>query len=287
MTAPDFTVVQLTDTHIRGAGEKVHGVIDTLDNLITVLDRLVGSEQRVDALVLSGDLADNGAPDAYRRLREVLTPAAQALGAEVIYAMGNHDDRVGFRAELLAPPASSLDVGAPHDAVYRVRGVRIIVLDSTTPGRHDGRLEPDQLAWLADELSRPNAQGSILVLHHPPIPSPVATVNLLRLQQAERLEAVLTDSDVRMILCGHAHHTGAGAIAGIPVWIGPAMSYRVDPMAPVGRHRGVVGFGFTRIDMMGSCVVATAIEATPANAVYDEPQQEMLDMLRALSLQAQ
>ncbi len=286
MSAPDLTIIQLTDTHIRATGEKVHGVIDTLDNLITVLDRLVGSEQHVDAFIVSGDIADNGAPAAYRRLREALVPAAHALGAQVIYAMGNHDERAAFRAVLLAPPASELEANVAHDAVYFVRGVRIIVLDSTTPGRHDGRLEPDQLGWLTDELSRPNALGTILVLHHPPIPSPVATVNLLRLQQAERLEAVLTGSDVRMILCGHAHHTGSGAIAGIPVWIGPAMSYRVDPVAPVGRHRGVVGFGFTRVDMIGSCVVATAVEATPASTVYDQPQQEMLDTLRALSLQA-
>ncbi|MDJ0362811.1 metallophosphoesterase [Rhodococcus sp. H29-C3] len=282
MTGPDFTVVQLTDTHIRREGEKVHGVVDTLDNLHTVLDRLVNSGHRIDALILSGDLTDDGEPEAYRRLRDAVVPAADALGAVVIYAMGNHDDREAFVDELIAPPRAD----GPVDAVVDVAGVRIVVLDSTTAGRHDGRLEPSQLSWLTGVLAEPAPGGTILVLHHPPIPSPVTSVNSLRLQHSEHLEAVLVGSDVGMILCGHAHHTGSGAIAGIPVWVGPAMSYRVDPVPPVGRHRGVVGFGFTRVDMFGSSFVATAVEATPAATVYDESMQDVLDKLAALSLQA-
>ncbi|MDJ0394197.1 metallophosphoesterase [Rhodococcus sp. G-MC3] len=289
MTGPDFTVVQLTDTHIRREGEKVHGVVDTLDNLHTVLDRLVNSGQRIDALVLSGDLTDNGDPEAYRRLRNAVVPAADALGAVVIYAMGNHDNREAFVHELFASPradAAPVDTDQPIDAVFDLGGVRIVVLDSTTAGRHDGRLEPSQLSWLTGVLDEPAPGGTILVLHHPPIPSPVTSVNSLRLQHSEHLEAVLVGSDVGMILCGHAHHTGSGSIAGIPVWVGPAMSYRVDPIPPVGRHRGVVGFGFTRIDVFGSSFVATAVEATPTATVYDESMQDVLDKLAALSLRA-
>lgn len=282
MAGPDFTVVQLTDTHIRREGEKVHGVVDTLDNLRTVLERLVNSGQHIDALVLSGDLTDNGDPEAYRRLRDAVVPAANALGAVVIYAMGNHDDREAFVDELIAQPRPD----GPVDAVVDVAGVRIVVLDSTTAGRHDGRLEPSQLSWLTGVLAEPAPGGAILVLHHPPIPSPVTSVDSLRLEHSERLEAVLAGSDVGMILCGHAHHTSSGSIAGIPVWVGPAMSYRVDPIPPVGRHRGVVGFGFSRIDVFGSSFVATAVEATPAATVYDESMDDILDKLAALSLQA-
>ncbi|WMN01912.1 metallophosphoesterase [Rhodococcus erythropolis] len=288
MSGADLTLIQLTDTHICRAGDKVHGAVDALDNLCAALDLLIASGQRIDALVLSGDLTDRGDPEAYRRLREVVAPAAEELGAEVIYAMGNHDDRAAFVSVLIGSSDSSrpVDVGAPVDAVFEIRGVRIVVLDSTTAGRHDGRLEPSQLSWLSEVLARPCPGGSILVLHHPPIPSPVVSVDSLRLQECERLEAVLLGSDVQMILCGHAHHTGAGSIAGIPVWVGPAMSYRVDPIPPFGRHRGVVGFGFTRVDKFGSSVVATAVEATPSSTVYDESIQDILDKLAALAIQA-
>ncbi|QSE84171.1 metallophosphoesterase [Rhodococcus koreensis] len=285
MTPAHVTVIHLTDTHIRAAGDLVHDTIDTLDNLTRALDRIVGSRQRVDAIVLSGDLSDNGAPEAYRRLRTVVEPAAAELGAHIIYAMGNHDDRTAFHTELLGLDSGGRDLEAPHDAVHDIHGLRVIVLDSTTPGRHAGWLTNEQLTWLDEELSRPSERGTLLVLHHPPIPSPVATVDYLRLQGPDRLEAVLAGSDVRMILCGHSHLTSSGAVAGIPVWVGPALSYRVDPIAAAGSHRGVAGHGFSRIDVLDTTVVATAIEATPAEVVYDIPEQDMLARLHALALQ--
>ncbi|MBC7303581.1 MAG: metallophosphoesterase, partial [Nocardia sp.] len=244
-----LTIVQITDTHLRPEGELLHGV-DTAANLTTVLERLREFGQRIDVLIFSGDLSDNGSPEAYRRLRAAVEPVAADLGAEIVYAMGNHDERTAFGIELLG--RDTVDPNLPHDHCVEVAGVRIIVLDSTTPRQHDGKLEPEQLTWLADELRTPAPHGTVLVVHHPPLRSPLATLDFLRLKDAEQLAEVVAGTDVRMILCGHNHLTGASALAGIPVWIGPAMAYRVDAMAPEGRHRGFVGFGFSRIDVLKS-----------------------------------
>ncbi|MEV0292342.1 metallophosphoesterase [Nocardia sp. NPDC050710] len=275
-----ITIVQLTDTHLRPTGELVHGAIDSHANLIRALDRLIVSGRRIDALVLSGDLADNGAPEAYRRLRAAVEPAADELGAEIVYVMGNHDERVAFGAELLD---RDIDRDTPLDRVVEVAGLRIIALDSTIPGHHHGRLTPAQLDRLAAELRTPAPRGTLLVLHHPPVRSPIPGPDFLRLEHPELLASALTGSDVGMIVCGHNHLTGAAALAGIPVWIGPALSYRIDTLAPSGRHRGITGFGFTRIDVLGSSMVATAVEATAAPAIYDRPEQEVLDQLAALA----
>ncbi|MEV6657848.1 metallophosphoesterase [Nocardia fluminea] len=275
----ELTIVQITDTHLRPEGELLHGV-DTAANLTAVLDRLREFGQRVDVLIFSGDLSDNGSPEAYRRLRAAVEPVAAELGAEVVYAMGNHDERTAFGIELLG--RDTVDPDLPHDQCVEIAGVRIIVLDSTTPFQHDGKLEPEQLAWLADELRTPAPHGTVLVVHHPPLRSPLATLDFLRLKDAEQLAEVVAGTDVRMILCGHNHLTGASALAGIPVWIGPATAYRLDAMAPAGRHRGIAGFGYSRIDVMESAVLATAIDAAPAPKVYDRPEAEMLEQIAAI-----
>lgn len=283
MSTPACTIVQLTDTHIVTPGELVRGVVDTADNVRAVLEQIVGSGRNVDALLLSGDLTDDGDIRAYRRLRDLVEPAAAALDAEIIYAMGNHDVRESFRAGLFDDRG---DPDRPHDTVHLLGSTRVITMDSTRPGRHEGWLDDDQLSWLRSELAHAAPAGcTVLVLHHPPLRSAIPPIDGLRLQHAARLGDILLGSDVKMIVCGHSHLTGSGSLAGIPVWVGPALSYRLDTFAPIGRHRGVFGFGFSRIDVVDGTVVATAVEATPSEPVYDVSESEILARLRDLARQ--
>ncbi|WP_067562427.1 metallophosphoesterase [Nocardia acidivorans] len=274
-----LTLVQLTDTHIRPGGETVLDTVDTFATLNRVLDQLRTGGRPIDALLLTGDLADHGAPEAYRMLRAAVEPVAAELGAQVLYAMGNHDERTAFGVELLGRDQGTVDPAQPIDQVIDVAGLRIIALDSTTPGLHNGKLEDEQLDWLAAQLSRPAPRGTVLVLHHPPLPSAIAAAEVLKLQQAERLAAVVAGTDVRIILCGHNHMTAAAALAGIPVWVGPAMAYRLDAMAPAGRQRAVTGSGYSRIDVVGATVIATAVEVAAATVIYDRDEAGELDRL--------
>ncbi|MBH0774866.1 metallophosphoesterase [Nocardia sp. NEAU-351] len=278
--ADGLTVIQLTDTHLRSEGELVHGVVDTHAHLLEALDHIADSGRGVDAMVLTGDLADNGAPEAYRRLRAAVEPVAATLGAEVVYVMGNHDERVAFGAELLD---RDVDPAAPLDSVVEVAGLRIIALDSTIPHHHHGRLAPDQLEWLAEQLRVPAPRGTLLALHHPPVRSPMPSSNMLRLEQPRRLAEVLAGSDVGMILCGHNHLTGASALAGVPVWLGTPMSFRTDTFPPSDRHRGFAGFGFSRIEVLDEGMIAAAVDLTPAAPVYNRALRDVLDQLAALA----
>ncbi|WP_433561235.1 metallophosphoesterase [Nocardia sp. CA-151230] len=276
-------LVQLTDTHLRPNGERVLGAVDTHAVLLHVLDILRTGGRRIDALILSGDLADTGAPEAYRRLRAAVEPVAAELGAQVLYVMGNHDERTAFGIELFGYDPGSAAAAAPHDQVLDVAGLRLIGLDSTTPGQHHGRLEDSQLDWLAAQLREPARLGSLLVLHHPPLPSAVPAAEFLKLRNADRLAEVLTGTDVRMILCGHNHMTAASALAGIPVWVGPALAYRIDAMSPAGRQYGIAGSGFTRIDILDTAIIASAVETTPTTRLYDKSDTEVQERLRALA----
>jgi len=276
MTAPELTLLQFSDTHILPEGELMHGQVDTLANLEAAIELVAASGARVAALLLTGDLTDSGAPEAYRRLRGVITPFAERIGADVVYVPGNHDERTAFRAELLHGGQSS-------DRVHWAGGLRIVVLDSSVPGRHDGHLSDAQLGWLAEELARPAPLGTVLVLHHPPLPSPVPTVHLLRLRGADRLGAVVAGSDVRLIVTGHAHHTSSGVLGTIPVWVSPALAYRVDAMSPSGRLRGAEGAGFTRIDLIDGSLVATALPVERGVDVYDSERDAMVRFIQDLT----
>ncbi|QUH02128.1 metallophosphoesterase [Saccharopolyspora erythraea] len=275
MIRPDLTLVQLSDTHLRPSDGLMHGVVDTAANLTAAVAMVESSGTDVAALLLTGDLADNGDPAAYRQLRGIVEPAARRLGAEVVYAMGNHDDRGAFRAELFdAQPETRT-----CDSVVTVDGLRVVTLDSSEPGRHEGHLSEAQLEWLGDVLATAAPRGTVLVSHHPPLPSPVPTVHLLRLRGAERLAEVVGGTDVRLIVSGHAHHTGCGVLAGIPVWVGPALAYGVAAVPPRGRLRARADAGFSRIDVFGDHVVATAVPLSTAEQVYDVDAVERMRLV--------
>ncbi|MYV97994.1 metallophosphoesterase [Streptomyces sp. SID3343] len=264
MRTPRHTLVQFSDVHVVPEGELLLDRLDTLDQLRQALAAVEAAEPTPTALLFTGDLADTGDIRAYRRLRTAVTEAAARIGAPALYGMGNHDDRSAFREGLLGA-APSTDA---YDFTHVEKGVRVIMLDSTTPGSHSGDLTDDQLQWLRAELAEPAAGGTVLGLHHPPIPTPLAFLERLSLRDPSRLGRVIAGTDVRIVLTGHNHHATCGALAGIPVWAAPAVAYRADVFPPAGTYQGVTGVGYTRVDLYDDCATATFVPVGPIEPVY-------------------
>jgi Icc protein len=220
--APRHTIAHISDTHFLGQGRALYGEVDTDGNLTRALAQLEQSGVRPGALVFTGDLADLGEPDAYTRLRAIVEPVAERLGAQLIWVMGNHDERPEYSSLLFDVEPST----APQDRVFDVDGLRIISVDTSVPGYHHGELGDEQLAWLADELATPAPHGTILAMHHPPMPTPLLwAMEMLELQGQARLEAVVRGTDVRGILAGHLHYSGHSTFAGVPVSVAAATCY--------------------------------------------------------------
>lgn len=234
---PEHFVLHISDTHFVADGALLHGKVDSDSKLARVFERLERSGQRPEAIVFTGDLADAGDPRAYERLRAIVEPAAARLGAQVIWVMGNHDERSAFRRELLGGEPTQESV----DAVFDVNGLRIVVLDSTVPGHHHGEITDEQLAWLRDVLATPAPHGTLLALHHPPVPSPVELLEIVDLKEQHRLESVLAGTDVRSILAGHLHYSTSCTFAGIPVSVASATCYTMDLFSEAEGIRGQDG----------------------------------------------
>jgi len=242
--APTHVLAHLSDTHLLGGGRQLYGTVDSWAHLDRSLDRLVASGSRPDALVFTGDLADVGEIDAYEGLRDRVERAAAAMGSQVIWVIGNHDDPAGFAKALYDEDAIDQPrTGSPRpqDRAFDVGGLRIVALDTTVPGYHHGDLTDDQLVWLGDVLADPAPHGSVLAVHHPPMPTPLPVEALIELRGQDRLAAVLRGSDVRMILGGHWHATMFGTFAGIPVAVAAGSCYTIDSAAPTDELRGVDG----------------------------------------------
>ncbi|MET1089633.1 MAG: phosphodiesterase [Arthrobacter sp.] len=234
---PRHFLLHLSDPHLLGGPDPLYGVVDSEARLAQLFDEVKASGARPEAVIFTGDLADKGDPAAYAKLRAIVEPACLDLGAEVIWAMGNHDNRANLRKGLLDQPGND----DPLDHSYFINGLRVITLDTSVPGFHHGELDDSQLDWLAQELDTPAPDGTVLALHHPPVPSVLDLSVLVELRDQASLEAVVRNSDVRTILAGHLHYSTTASFAGVPVSVASASCYTQDLNVPVGGTRGQDG----------------------------------------------
>ncbi|WP_100810933.1 MULTISPECIES: phosphodiesterase [unclassified Microbacterium] len=271
---PEHFILHVSDTHFVGTGELLHDKVDSDVYLAELFDGFAKSNARPEAIVFTGDLADTGRPDAYERLRALVEPAAERLGAEVIWVMGNHDERVAFRRGLLDEDG---DQSQPVDRVYDVNGLRIIALDSTVPGSHHGEISDAQLKWLAHELEVPAPDGTLLALHHPPVPSPLGLIALVELRDQDRLARVIEGTDVRGILGGHLHYSTHSTFAGIPVSVASATCYTQDLNVVYPGARGQDGAqSYNLVHVYGDRVLHSVVPIGQYPTVY-EMTPEMLE----------
>jgi 3',5'-cyclic-AMP phosphodiesterase len=260
---PTHVIAHISDTHFLGGRRPLYGKVDTDRNLALALEQLERSGTNPEAIVITGDLADLAEPDAYDRLKAQFEPVAQRLGAEIIWVMGNHDERPPFAKAFFGAETTE-----PLDRVYHVGGLRIIALDSTVPGYHHGELTDAQLDWLRDELATPAAEGTLVALHHPPIPTPIEIMAIIELQEQSRLAEVLRGTDVRAILAGHLHYSTSGTFAGIPVSVASATCYTIDNSGGPGSLVGLdAGQSFNLVHLYDDSVVHTIVPVTASPQV--------------------
>jgi 3',5'-cyclic AMP phosphodiesterase CpdA len=272
-------LLHLSDTHLRAGGAPLYDDVDSEAYLARAASAIEASGIRPDALVFTGDLADFGEADAYRRVRAIVEPLAERLQTRVVWVMGNHDDRAAFRAELL--PAGAADPAAPVDRVDELDGLRIVTLDTSVPGAHHGEVTPAQREWLAAVLATPAPLGTILAMHHPPVPSVLDLAASVELRDQRSLATVLRGSDVRAILAGHLHYSTFATFAGIPVSVASATCYTQDLMVPVGGTRPQdAAQGFNIVHVYDETVVHSVVPLAVSDALQYVDAEESQRRLR-------
>ncbi|WP_159499920.1 phosphodiesterase [Microbacterium sp. 18062] len=276
------TIVHVSDTHLLADDRPLAGRYDTQGNLVRTIEAIERLGIAPDALVFTGDLTDLGEAEAYAALRRTVEPAAARLGAPVVWVAGNHDERGPLRAGLFGEEPGEEPITSVHD----LGGLRLIVLDSTVPGWHHGEIDATQLRWLGEVLAEPAPLGTILALHHPPLPSHIPFFDILELRDQGRLAEVVAGSDVRAILAGHLHYSTSGTFAGVPVSVAAATCYTMDLARPAETVNGMdAGQSFHLVHVYDDTVTHAVVPVVDAEA-GDFFDAEWVARMAALSPEA-
>jgi 3',5'-cyclic AMP phosphodiesterase CpdA len=199
-----FLLAQLSDPHVRvGPGDG-----DAARALAEAVERVLALDTLPDAVLVSGDLVDTPTTPAYERTRELLAP----LPMPVHVLAGNHDDRDQLRASFGDPAPGE----EPLQYVTPLGPLRLIACDTTLPGREEGRLDPERLAWLEAQLAADADTPTIVAMHHPPLLTGVRELDAIGLPSTDRAaleDLIARHPQVRRIVAGHVHR-GAVSMLG-------------------------------------------------------------------------
>lgn len=230
--AGEFRVLQVSDCHLLPDDQGRYRGLPALAALQNVLD--AGRRWGPDALLLSGDLSEDGSPESYALLAEAL----RGFPAEVLVLPGNHDDPGQL--------ARHWPLG-PWDGPRMVEAGdwRIVLLDSTVPGEPAGAFETQQLDALDAELAAAQDAPVLVALHHQPVPVGSPWIDRYPLRDAGAFRARLArHRGVRLVSWGHVHHPWRRRQGGI-TWVATPSSvanalpwrerFEADPGGPACR----------------------------------------------------
>ena len=206
-----FTILHVSDVHAT-SGDLLYGSVNGIERLDQVGEYALSAGITPEAVIVTGDLVQRGNGEAYPAVADALRRLEDTLNAPVLSVLGNHDDRE--LAQCL--PGHS----AGHYRVVHVGPVRVVLLDSST-----GRLDREQLDWLAETVAEPFGMGTTIALHHAPVPSPLPTLKKVGLANPSDLADAIAGSDVRLVLAGHYHHPMNADFRGVTVSVGPSLAY--------------------------------------------------------------
>lgn len=200
-------LAQISDLHLDG-GDYAAG------RARRVMDYLHGMSTPPDALLVTGDIADHATVAEYEEAAALLT-----AGFPILMCPGNHDARAPYLETLLGEPASD----APVNRAHRVGDLAVLMCDSSIPGRSEGRLAEETLAWIESTV---DDSPTVLAMHHFPVRVHQPYIDHIGLRNPEDLAALLErHRNIIAVLVGHAHIAASTVFAGRPLVIAPSVTY--------------------------------------------------------------
>lgn len=227
-------IAQVTDPHVSLPGTILFGGYDPAAALTAVLTRIARLTPRPDLIFFTGDLTENGRPEEYAHFLRLVSTFDLPMAA----IPGNHDRRDAFADAFRDSPVTI--GGDPSMGLQVALGgfpASLIGLDTLgLEGEPAGRLSPERLDWLGRRLEEAAGRPALVFLHHPPIVTGIAAMDIWRLADPEPLARVIgAFPNVLRLACGHVHRAVEAPFAGTLCGVCPSVAWAVPLFEPAIR----------------------------------------------------
>ncbi|MBS0529458.1 MAG: phosphodiesterase [Proteobacteria bacterium] len=200
-------IIQVTDLHLVTPGDQLHG-LDPFRTLEACLADIRANHSDAEFCIITGDLAHNGEPAAYRALHSIL----ETLPIPYHLLLGNHDRRVTYGEVFNRMPR---DEGGFFQSVIHHKHGDFILLDTLSEGENAGAYCASRCAWLSAQLRVARGKPIYLFMHHPPFEIGIPSVDRIALKEPETFGRLLEGHRIEHLFFGHVHRPACGNWRGI------------------------------------------------------------------------
>lgn len=190
-------VIQITDTHLFANDDAEMLGVKSNVRFQEVLAKIIAEDKHdTDMFILTGDVSQDETAQSYQKIADELMKFA----LPVYWIPGNHDDILQMEAVLNnAKHFSRLQhLSSPH--------WEFIFLNTKKDGTPDGFLSVQELQLLSDKINAVTDNKNIVVImHHHPAPVGTPLIDNYILKNQSDFWNIVTDTNVKLIICGHVH----------------------------------------------------------------------------------
>lgn len=216
-------IIHMSDLHIADKGKPIWDT-DTLAHFDAALER-IETELNIDAIFITGDIADNGSQWAY----DYVDSRLSKLGIPTYLCPGNHDWLPNMKKVFnYCKIVPSLEIG----------GWKFVFLDSTlkdpdeiNKNKARGGLNEEDFKFITN-IAKDSDVPICLLLHHSPI-EPGGWMNRKLLENRDEFKSIISQYDmIRLVLFGHIHYPLTESVNNIVYSSAPAIGFAFDKDLP-------------------------------------------------------
>lgn len=205
-------LLQLTDMHLSADPAATPAGVTTERTWRDVLALAQYHARTPDALLLTGDLTQDGSEAAYTRLRDQV----QALAVPALVIPGNHDDPAVMRRCFAAGTVQWQGHRLFDDWL-------LLMLDSVVVGQPHGHLTAQELERMEQVLAEVPHRHALICLHHQPAAVGCRWLDAIGVDNGQELaDRLLRHDTVRGVLCGHVHQEVDAKLAHLRLLASPS-----------------------------------------------------------------
>lgn len=216
----EAVLLHFTDTHLLQDTSAILRGVNTSASLDYVVELAKATSLSPDAIVITGDIAEDGSEGAYQRLLRSL----KIFKASVRWVPGNHDNFSTMVAVAGKTPLSKKSLN--------LNNWQIFLVDSSTSGCIHGDISKTELDWLDFCLSSTPAgvENTAVCLHHNPHEADAAWAKPIGLRNySDFFEVLDRHESVRFVLHGHIHQERRVMRNNVSYLCTPSTCFQFDP----------------------------------------------------------